>query len=46
MCAWPLNFIYVMCATVKHVTDSDKNMFYLPFFFSCSLVPLIVRFIL
>ena len=33
MCAWPLNFIYVMCATVKHVTDSDIHMFCLLLFF-------------
>jgi hypothetical protein len=33
MCAWPLNFIYVMCATVKHITDSDKHIMFASFFF-------------
>jgi hypothetical protein len=58
MCAWTLNFIYVMCATIKHVTDSNRHMFHLPFFlFSffffffflfvvVVLVPLIVRYFL
>jgi hypothetical protein len=32
MCAWPLNFIYVMCATVKHIIDSDKNILLASFF--------------
>jgi hypothetical protein len=53
MCASLLNFIYIMYATIKQVTDSDKHMFYLLlllffifilFFGSCSLLPLIVRF--
>jgi hypothetical protein len=49
MCAWTLSFIYVMRATIKHVTDSDRHMFHLPFFFLfvvVVLVPLIVRYFL
>jgi hypothetical protein len=42
MCAWHLNFIYVIYVTVKHVTDSDKHMFFFFFLFIVVVVVVVV----